>query len=118
MKVRDIALARSGDQGNRATISVIARDPANYPLLERGLTPERVRALYSGLVHGPVQRYTFPELGAVHFVLNDALAGGVTRSRQSPRPTVPPARRAAAAVTGPSGGGGWTRAGGRRPCGG
>ena len=80
MKVRDIALARSGDKGNRATLSVIARDPANYPLLERGLTPERVRALYSGLVHGPVQRYTLPELGAVHFVLNDALAGGVTRS--------------------------------------
>ena len=80
MKVRDIALARSGDKGNRATLSVIALDPANYPLLERALTPERVRAVYSGLVHGPVQRYALPELGAVHFVLNDALAGGVTRS--------------------------------------
>jgi hypothetical protein len=80
MKLRDIALARSGDKGNRATLSVIACDPANYPLLERILTAERVQAHYRGVVHGTVQRYTLPHLGAVHFVMNDALGGGVTRS--------------------------------------
>jgi hypothetical protein len=79
-KVRDIALARSGDKGNRATLSVIARNPADYPLLERVLTAERVRAHYAGIVSGSVQRYTLPHLGAVHFVMNDALGGGVTRS--------------------------------------
>ena len=79
-KVRDIALARSGDKGNRATLSVIARDPADYPLLERVLTAERVRAHYKGIVCGAVQRYTLPHLGAVHFVMNEALGGGVTRS--------------------------------------
>lgn len=80
MKVRDIALARSGDKGNRATLSVIARDPRDYPLLERVLTAERVRRHYGDLVRGEVQRYLLPHLGAVHFVMNDALAGGVTRS--------------------------------------
>lgn len=80
MKIRDIALARSGDKGNRATLSVIARDPKHYPLLERSLTAERVRAHYQGVVRGPVQRYLLPQLGAVHFVMNDALGGGVTRS--------------------------------------
>jgi hypothetical protein len=80
MKVRDIALARSGDKGNRATLSVIARDPQDYPLLERVLTAERVRAHYQGIVRGAVQRYALPHLGAVHFVMNDALGGGVTRS--------------------------------------
>ncbi|MDP3858473.1 MAG: hypothetical protein Q8Q73_12015 [Stagnimonas sp.] len=80
MKVRDIALARSGDKGNRATLSVIARDPKDYPLLERVLTAERVQAHYQGIVRGPVQRYTLPHLGAVHFVMNEALGGGVTRS--------------------------------------
>ena len=80
MKVRDIALARSGDKGNRATLSVIALDPAHYPLLERVLTAERVRAHYAGVVLGEVRRYTLEHLGAVHFVMNDALAGGVTRS--------------------------------------
>jgi hypothetical protein len=79
-KVRDIALARSGDKGNRATLSVIARNPADYPLLERVLTAERVRAHYAGIVSGSVKRYTLPHLGAVHFVMNDALGGGVTRS--------------------------------------
>ena len=32
------------------------------------------------MVQGPVQRYALPHLGALHFVLNDALGGGVTRS--------------------------------------
>ena len=80
MKVRDIALARSGDKGNRATLTVIALDPAHYPLIERLLTPERVRAFYRGIVRGDVQRHLLPHLGAVHFVMHDALAGGVTRS--------------------------------------
>jgi hypothetical protein len=80
MKLQDIAIARSGDKGNRATLSVIARDPAHYPLLEQLLTAERVAAHYQGTVHGAVQRYTLPHLGAVHFVMDDALGGGVTRS--------------------------------------
>ena len=80
MKVHDIAIARSGDKGNRATLSVIARDPAHYPLLERTLTVERVQAQYRGIVQGTVTRHLLPHLGAVHFVMNEALAGGVTRS--------------------------------------
>ena len=80
MKVRDIALAQSGDKGNRATLSVIARDLAHYPLLERTLTAQRVREHYRGVVHGSVERYPLPHLGAVHFVMHDALGGGVTRS--------------------------------------
>jgi 5,10-methenyltetrahydromethanopterin hydrogenase len=80
MKVRDIALARSGDKGNRATLSVIARDPADYPLLERTLTAERVKAHYRDVVRGVVQRFPLPHLGAMHFVMHEALGGGVTRS--------------------------------------
>ena len=44
------------------------------------LTAECVKAHYAGIVRGSVQRYTLPHLGAVHFVMNDALGGGVTRS--------------------------------------
>ena len=80
MKVHDIAIARSGDKGNRATLSVIAIDPAHFPLIERLLTAVRVQAHYRGMVQGTVRRYTLPHLGAVHFVLHDALGGGVTRS--------------------------------------
>jgi hypothetical protein len=78
--VRDIAIARSGDKGNRATLSVIARDPADYPLLARTLSDERVRRHYQGIVQGRVERYALPHLGALQFVLHDALGGGVTRS--------------------------------------
>lgn len=78
--VRDIAIARSGDKGNRATLSVIAHDPAHYPLLAAGLTAERVQACYAATVAGPVQRHLLPGLGAVHFVMHQALGGGVTRS--------------------------------------
>jgi len=80
MKVHDIAMARSGDKGNRATLSVIALDLADYPRLEQVLTADRVRTHYQGIVLGEVQRYVLPHLGAVHFVMNDALGGGVTRS--------------------------------------
>ena len=80
MKLHDIAIARSGDKGNRATLTVIARDPAHYPLLERLLTAGRVQAHYRGIVRGEVQRHLLPHLGAVHFVMHEALAGGVTRS--------------------------------------
>ncbi len=80
MKLQDIAIARSGDKGNRATLSVIARDPGHYPQLERWLTAERVQQHYRGTVQGAVQRFTLPHLGAVHFVMDQALGGGVTRS--------------------------------------
>jgi hypothetical protein len=80
MKLHDIAIARSGDKGNRATLSVIALDPAHYPLIERVLSAERVQAHYRGTVQGAVQRYTLSHLGAVHFVMDGALGGGVTRS--------------------------------------
>jgi len=80
MLLRDIAHARTGDKGNRSTLSVIAYDAKHYPLLEKLLTPERVKAHYDGLVQGPVERYCLPHLGALNFVLHSALGGGVTRS--------------------------------------
>ena len=80
LKLQDIAIARSGDKGNLATLSVIARDPSHYPLLERLLTAERVRLHFAGTVQGSVQRHALPHLGALHFVMHEALGGGVTRS--------------------------------------
>jgi len=80
VKLQHIAIARSGDKGNCATLGVIARDLAHYPLLERVLTAERVQAHYRGIVLGAVVRHTLPHLGALHFVMDNALGGGVTRS--------------------------------------
>jgi hypothetical protein len=76
----DIAIARSGDKGNTATLSVVALDPAHYPALEAWLSAERVAQVYGGIVLGPVVRHALPELAALHFVMHEALGGGVTRS--------------------------------------
>lgn len=80
MLLREIAHSRTGDKGNRSTISVIAYDLKDFPAIERAVTAERVRALYADIVKGEVDRYVVPQLGALNFVLHDSLGGGVTRS--------------------------------------
>lgn len=80
MLLRDVAHARAGDKGDISSIAVIAYDAADYALLERWLTAERVRAHFAGMVAGEVLRYELPALGALNFVLHGALGGGVTRS--------------------------------------
>ena len=49
-------------------------------LLERHVTAERVKAHFAEIAHGEVTRYELPKIGALNFVLRDALGGGVTRS--------------------------------------
>jgi hypothetical protein len=78
--LRDIAHTRSGDKGDLATLSVIAYDIRDFPAIERAVTVDAVREYYSGIATGEVERYTLPHLGALNFVLHNALAGGVTRS--------------------------------------
>ena len=80
MLLRDIAHTRTGDKGNRSTISVIAYDLKDFAKIERAVTAERVREHYRDIVRGEVQRFAMPQLGALNFVLHDALGGGVTRS--------------------------------------
>ena len=78
--LRDIAHARTGDKGNTSLVSLIARDPADYPLLAAEVTAERVKAHFGAQVTGPVTRHELPGIGALNFVMEGALAGGVTRS--------------------------------------
>ena len=80
MQLRDIAHARTGDKGDLSQISVIAYDEADYAFLAEHVTPERVRAVFAGVVGGEVRRYELPGLGALNFVMERALGGGVTRS--------------------------------------
>ena len=80
MLLRDIAHSRAGDKGNRSIISVIANDLADFATIERCITAERVRVHYDGIVKREVERYVLPHLGALNFVLHEALGGGVTRS--------------------------------------
>jgi hypothetical protein len=80
VQLRQIAHSRTGDKGTACNISVIAYRPEDYAVLEKHVTAERVKEHFRGVVRGEVVRYTLPRLGALNFVLHDALAGGVTRS--------------------------------------
>jgi hypothetical protein len=80
MKLRSIAHSRTGDKGNIVNVSVIVYQAEDYPFLERQLTAEKVKDYFSEIVRGEVMRYEMPLIGALNFVLYDALGGGVTRS--------------------------------------
>jgi len=80
MKLREIAHSRTGDKGDDATISVIVYRQEDYPVVRDRITAARVKAHFSGIVKGEVVRYELPQIGALNFVLHNALSGGVTRS--------------------------------------
>ena len=80
MKLRDLAHSRTGDKGNTSNISAIAYDAAHYEHLRTHVTEVRVQAHFEGVVRGAVVRYEMPCIGALNFVMHDALGGGVTRS--------------------------------------
>ena len=79
-RLYDLAYGRSGDKGNIANISVIARSPEAYQELKAKLTAERVKAHLGDLVLGEVVRYELDNIEALNFVCYDALDGGGTRS--------------------------------------
>ncbi len=79
VRLLQIAHARSGDKGDTVNVGVIARRPEWYPLLAELLTPERVKAHFGDAV-GRVQRFELPNLGALNFLLHEALGGGGTVS--------------------------------------
>src|SRR5438270_13350888 len=80
MKLREVAHSRTGDKGNIANSSLIAYHMETYPLLKEQVTAERVKTWFGEIVQGDVVRYELPKIGALNFVLFDALGGGVTRS--------------------------------------
>ena len=78
--VRDIAHARAGDKGNTSNINIWVYDPADFEVLKRTLTAERIKRAFPDLIRGDVQRYVMEHLHGLNFVLQDALEGGVNTS--------------------------------------
>lgn len=79
-RLYDLAFGRSGDKGDIANVSVIARSPEAYRELKQKLTAERVKAHMGDLVRGEVVRYDLDNIEAFNFVMYGALDGGGTRS--------------------------------------
>lgn len=80
MKLWEIAHSRTGDKGNISNVSLITYDIKDYELIKEKVTPEVVKEWFKDIVKGEVKRYELPQLGALNFVMYDALGGGVTRS--------------------------------------
>ena len=80
MKLRELAHSRTGDKGNTLNISVICYDAKHWEFLERELTVERVADAFRHIAKGPIRRYPLRNLKAFNFVIENALAGGVTIS--------------------------------------
>jgi hypothetical protein len=79
-KLYDLAHARAGDKGNTSILSLIAYRAEDFPLLRERVTVNAVKTHFAGIIKGNVTRYELPGLGALQFVGEDALAGGVTTS--------------------------------------
>lgn len=80
MKLKEIAHSRTGDKGNISIISVIAYKQEDYPLLNEKITEKKLQEYFKDIVHGKITRYEIESIGALNFVMEDALGGGVTRS--------------------------------------
>ena len=75
-----IAHTRSGDKGDTCNVGVIALEEKDYPTLLREVTADRVKQHFGELVKGEVERFELPNLGALNFLLHQALGGGGTLS--------------------------------------
>ena len=76
----ELAHGRTGDKGDRSNISVIAYRAEDFATLVEQVTEERVAALFAFRRPQQVRRYLLPQLGAMNFVLDGVLDGGVNGS--------------------------------------
>ncbi len=81
-----VAYTRAGDKGGMANVGVIARELKFLPYIAHALTEEAVaewyRHLFADRSQGQVERFEMPGIGALNFLLHDALDGGAVTSRR------------------------------------
>lgn len=80
VKVRELAYARAGDKGNVTNVFLIPYRGNDVEILDEQLTTQRVNDAYGELVGGAVEKYLYPNLPAINFVLSESLGGGATQT--------------------------------------
>ena len=71
-----LAHGRSGDKGDIGNIGVLARKADYLPWIRRSATPEAVGRYFAHFVKGKVERFEWPGLNGLNFMLHEGLAGG------------------------------------------
>ncbi|MFC5192215.1 hypothetical protein ACFPIK_10580 [Algoriphagus aquatilis] len=79
-KLSDIAHSRAGDKGNTLVLSLFPLEEKNYELLVERVTAEKIKQHLAHQLKGSVIRHEIPELKALLFTCESALASGVTTS--------------------------------------
>lgn len=77
-RLHDICHARSGDKGDTVNIGLICYDMSDYAWVARHVTCDAVMRHFGRWVKGPCERYELPRIGALNFLIQGALDGGVT----------------------------------------
>ncbi len=75
-----IAHARAGDKGNRGNISLICYALEDYAIIRDQVTPDFVARVFAARAPSKITRYELPQLGAMNFVIDGLLEGGVNSS--------------------------------------
>ena len=75
-----VAGARSGDKGGNANVGLWTRSAAAYSWLEEHLTVQRFRSLVPEAAELPLERFEFPNIRALNFVVHGLLGEGVAAS--------------------------------------
>jgi hypothetical protein len=80
LQLRQICHARSGDKGDTANVGLIVLKDEHYPVIVKYVTADRVKKHFEGIALGSVERFELPNIGALNFLLHNALGGGGTKS--------------------------------------
>ncbi|MFH2015077.1 MAG: acyclic terpene utilization AtuA family protein [Pseudomonadota bacterium] len=71
-----LAHGRSGDKGDIGNIGILARKADYLPWIRRSATPEAVSRYFAHFVQGKVERFEWPGLNGLNFMLHEGLGGG------------------------------------------
>jgi hypothetical protein len=81
-----VAGTRSGDKGGDANLGIYARTDDGWAWLDNTLTVELLRQLLPETAELPIDRYRFPDIRSLNFVVRGLLEEGVAAStRQDPQ---------------------------------
>ena len=80
VKLREFAFARSGDKGDGSNVGIFVTNEADYELIKRELTVERVKQHFAKICLGKITRYEAPNMLALNFLLRNSLGGGGSES--------------------------------------
>ncbi len=81
-----LAFSRSGDKGNKANVGILPRKKEYGPWIWKTLTKSTLEDRFSHYVAGDIERFYMPEMGAMNFLMDQALGGGgVASLRNDPQ---------------------------------